>query len=66
MTKRHVQHANGVWTYEVTLENEGATIPVLSPSQMEAWIKAVNARLGDVCCEAAQVQREIAVWEVSS
>lgn len=28
MTKRHVQH-NGVWVYEVTLENEGQGNPPL-------------------------------------
>lgn len=65
MTKKHTQW-NGVWIHEVTLEPVETVIPVLSPDQHAAWIKAVNARLGDVMCAAGDVQREIAVWEVSS
>jgi hypothetical protein len=52
MTKRHVQHLNGVWTYEVTLEStppaprpvpEATVIPVVSPHAMEQWLMILAA-----------------------
>lgn len=54
MTKRHIQQPNGVWTFEVTLDDvtipprtdamtsrpvpEASVIPCLSPSHMAQWL----------------------------
>lgn len=71
--KTYTLQPNGVWTYEVQLEPSSApclppqaeVIPVLGPDQMEAWIKSINARLGEVYCHPSQVQGELALGEVT-